>query len=100
MRKIDISEELKCLAEALANVSSKGAIDAFCVVACGDDELDELAYWKAIRLGAQRYDFWVIGNSSKIETLDKPNGYVTKWISSSDLLPTGHVIKIYSAPMQ
>lgn len=91
---MDIKDELITLASALTVASQKGAIDAFCLIASGDDQKDEAAYWAAIRVGAQHCGFWVVGNSPKIKVIDKEWQKVTLWVDDIGSIPPGNIVLI------
>jgi hypothetical protein len=91
---IDPASELSALAKALSEVDSKGPIVAICVVCSGDGIADEKAYWRAIRLGAQRCDFLVIGDAGKLKEVDADWDNVTSFLPVGTTPPNGNVIII------
>jgi len=89
---MNVHDELTTLAEALAAASARGPIDAFCLIATGDDEKDEAAYWSAVRLGAQRCGFWIVGRSARIKLIDAEHGKITEWIDDISHIPEGNIV--------
>lgn len=79
-------------------VETGGGVDAVCVFASGDATADEMAYWKAVQVFAQRGEFWIVGESAALRALDSSWGKVTKWLPAvADIPRNSYVLEVHAA---
>lgn len=88
----------KTEARQLGAVEADGGVDAVCVFVSGDATADETAYWKAVRLFAQRGEFWIVGESAALHALDTAWGKVTRWLPTAAHIPiNSHILEVHAA---
>ena len=87
-------KEIELMAEHVWSLDANGPLRAICLYACDDADLEEAAYWIAIKLGAQTCEFIVVGDSHTLREIDKEYGNVTQWAHSTEYLPTCNVLHL------
>ena len=99
MTGIDKRIDLMALREVVAQVQASSKVRVFCVIPTGNLDIDECAYWLAVRLGAVKLSLWVFGDSPAIQFLDKQFRYVSKWVNKPEEINHPSVIKLDAAKL-
>ncbi|HYD60552.1 MAG TPA: hypothetical protein VEC35_09370 [Noviherbaspirillum sp.] len=90
-----IKSEMMEFAKALADCSTKGPITAFCILCSGNPDADQKAYARAVRMGAQKCELYLIGEAPNVVAYDHEWGpVITQVLPEGAEIPTGHVVVI------